>query len=402
MAARCINIDWLEVYALEPTQPRDAAYFRDAGFMVEERPYGTRVYEQMFTLLTSDYFHYIEVRRKPASSVLEYNACHIRLSNRTCYFTNAVAIMRDFLDAHGYTFRRISRIDLALDFERFDSGDYPDAFARRYIQGKFAKINQSNLAAHGQDRWNERRWNSLSWGSPSSPIGTKLYCKTLELEQVKDKPYIRQAWFAAGLVDNLATMTRKAADGSVYKPSIWRLEFSIRSAVKGWVTIEADGKARNFRSIRNTLQMYDTRPKMLAMFASLCHHYFHFKIYQEGVIKYKCPDKILFRFTSEDAHYTVEKVATPITPDRELHALLLRLLAYRKQHADADLRAAADVLIQALENDDLQRCCSSMYGRKELTAIRRCIAMKEDGDPRDPWEIIRELMAETEDSAQIF
>ena len=154
MAARCINIDWLEVYALEPTQPRDAAYFRDAGFMVEVRPYGTRVYEQMFTLLTSDYFHYIEVRRKPASSVLEFNACHIRLSNRTCYFANAVAIMRDFLETHGYTFRRISRIDLALDFERFDSGDYPDAFARRYIQGKFAKINQSNLAAHGQDRWN--------------------------------------------------------------------------------------------------------------------------------------------------------------------------------------------------------------------------------------------------------
>lgn len=402
MAVRCINIDWLEVYALEPTQPRDAGYFRDAGFMVEERPYGTRVYDQMFTLLTNDYYHYIEIRRAPASSVLEYNACHIRLSNRTCYFQNAVAIMRDFLDVHGYTFRRISRIDLALDFERFDSGDYPEAFARRYIQGKFAKINQSNLSAHGRDRWNAREWNSLSWGSLNSPIGTKLYCKTLELEEVKDKPYIRQAWFAAGLVDDLINMTRRDREGNVYKPSIWRLEFSVRSAVKGWVRIEADGKARNYRSIRNTLQMYDTREKMLSMFASLCEHYFHFKIYQEGVNKYKCQDKQLFRFSSEDATYIVEKVATPATPDNALKSLLIKLRAYRQTHSGAELRAAADVLIRALEDDDLRRCCSSIWSRAELLALREAMSLRMKGDQRDPAALMEQLKAEIGDPRLLF
>ena len=49
---RCINVDWLEVYALEPIdQPHNADYFRACGFEVMQRDYGTRIYEEMFKFL---------------------------------------------------------------------------------------------------------------------------------------------------------------------------------------------------------------------------------------------------------------------------------------------------------------------------------------------------------------
>lgn len=50
MIKRCLNIDWLEVYALEPDK-LDADFFISDGWSVQPRPYGTRVYDEMFTLM---------------------------------------------------------------------------------------------------------------------------------------------------------------------------------------------------------------------------------------------------------------------------------------------------------------------------------------------------------------
>lgn len=399
---RCINIDWLECYCLEPTRPRDAGYFRAAGYVVKEREYGTRVYAEMFTLEGSDGFNLLEIRRRPLSRILEPYACHIRLCNRTCYYDDAVAQLSRFLAIHQFEFRRISRIDIALDFEKFDSGDDPQVFIRRYMKGKYAKINQSNISAHGRDDWSAREWNSISWGSPSSPIGTKMYNKTLELAQVKDKPYIRQAWFLAGLVDNPQTLVKRRPDGQQYNPTIWRIEFSIRSDVRGWVTVELDGKKKNYRSIRNTLAMYDSRDKLEAMFASLAEHYFHFKHYEEGKNKYKCLDKQLFAFSNTDTHYSVEKVASPLTRDNELATLATRLRHYRDTHIARDIRDAADVLIQAITNEDLQRYTASGFRRAELLALQDAIARRAAGDQRDPAAIIEEVLAFIGDARDIF
>ena len=44
-------------------------------------------------------------------------------------------------------FKRIYRIDIAYDFEYFDSGDQPARFARRYVECKYRKINQCKMNA---------------------------------------------------------------------------------------------------------------------------------------------------------------------------------------------------------------------------------------------------------------
>ena len=46
---RCINIDWLEVYCIEPMK-LDANYYRALRYRVVQRDYGTPMYAEMFGL----------------------------------------------------------------------------------------------------------------------------------------------------------------------------------------------------------------------------------------------------------------------------------------------------------------------------------------------------------------
>ena len=191
---RCVNIDWLECFCLEDAinYPHDADYFRSQGWHVREREYGTPMYEQMFTLLDHYDLPIIEIRRKPKSDnmkkagLFDPNSCHVRLTNRACYATGAAQMLQQFLETHGLWFQRISRIDICYDFERFDYGDEPQKFLQRYMAGRFSKINQANINAHGLDQWDGRNWNSVSWGSLKSMVTTRFYNKTMELREAHD------------------------------------------------------------------------------------------------------------------------------------------------------------------------------------------------------------------------
>lgn len=377
---RCIHLDWLEVHCLEPsfTEPRDANYFRGQGWVVREREYGTRVYEQMFTLMqhgTSEPL--LEIRRLPVTNkskglkVLEPLSCHIRLCNRSCYLPSPAAIMFEFISRYNFTFRRISRVDLALDFERFDSGDWPDKFILRYLRGTYRKMNVTTIHSHGEDIWEGQKWNSISWGSKSSMVSTKLYNKTLELKQVKDKPYIRQAWLAAGLVDDFWLMNKTAPDGTVYNPQIWRLEFSVQSSARGWFRIEDDTTKDGIRSMKNTLDCYFSDKQCLDIFASLAEHYFHFKlpawVEKTGQLQRKdrCPDKVLFRWDKEATFYKVERVTSSSTIPNRYESLIRRLQEYRDQNPKPEVITACNQLIEDMRHDSLYYATARPYDLKE-------------------------------------
>lgn len=405
---RCINIDWLEVYALEPIErPHTPDYYRECGLNVSEREYGTRTYNQMFKIQDNFGYDILEIRRDPKQaqfekSILPINACHIRLSNRTCYSVFAANIMRDFCNAYNLTIVNIFRIDICLDFERFDSGDDPGAFLHRYIKRKYSKINQAEGYGRFIDRWDGRRWNSISWGSHKSAVNTKMYNKTLELKEVKDKPYIRQAWFNAGLIDNPLSMMKKKPDGTEYSPEIWRVEFSIKSGRKNWLTYEKDGNPKMKRSIRNTLELYNEPKKILAMFALLSEHYFHFRYFQMNKSKYECPRKKLWDFDGTETCIAVEHPSSTQQPDT-LEARLLKMLQkYRLLHADTKLRDSIDVIIKAIEENDARRLLADPWSKIQLMALKNTIAARMKGDERDPAVIMRILENYFKEFSQVF
>lgn len=375
---RCINLDWLEVHAREPINKRlDADYFRSQNFVVHEREYGTRVYREMFVLEGSDGENLLEVRRNPASQGLkgihDPNECHIRLCNRTCYFEDAAYQLSQFLNYHGYTDVRISRVDICLDFVQFDKGDDPQAFVRRYFRRKYAKINQGRIASHGEDTWTGQEWNSLSWGSKTSAVTTKMYNKTMELYDPKldcyAKPYIRQAWKIAGLVDDWQRVTKDDV-----QVNVWRVEFSLRSAVKNWIPIEINGEPKNYQSIRNTLECYMGRDRILTMFASLANHYFHFKKYKQGKRKDRCRDKILFDFSGQQVVYKLD-AKSPIagsgtTYQEKWRQLLKKLQAYQQSHTATEIHKACEVLISSITEDEIRNDLANPWSYEELQTMR--------------------------------
>ena len=225
---RCLNIDWLEVYCLEPCL-HDANYFRALGYDVVSRNYGTPLYEQMFTILQEDW-PYIEIRRKPHQqnqlgerTILANNACHIRFANRTCYLPGCVNLLRSFLVAHGYQFVSISRIDICADFNQFKTMSAEELIAG-FAAKKYRHVGQGVGALyfnHGilTDKMTKKRaygvnYTGLSFGTHGSDFRTYLYNKSFELLTQGDKPWIRDRWRNVGLdVQN-----------------VWRLEVSIKSA----------------------------------------------------------------------------------------------------------------------------------------------------------------------------
>ena len=415
---RCCNLDWLEIHALEPAaDPHDALFFRRAGLDVQEREFGTRVYKEMFTVCDRMGNPFVEVRRNPYSvgyqGLHSPQECHLRLVNAACYYEDAAARLQHFLDDFDYTFNRISRVDICLDFELFDRGDDPAKFLARYLRQTYSKINQGTITAHGADRWDGQVWNSVSWGSPTSAIGTKFYNKTMELyDQASGtyrKPHIRYAWLKCGLIDDFHKVLKKKG-GGWYTPQIWRVEFSIRSSVKNWVAIELNGEAKHYQSIRNTLDMYDSREKMVTLFAALSQHYFHFKYYEKGQRKDRCRDKVLFdwggvQLTYKVEHADIQRLLGEGKRQRKPYdTLAKKLREFQLSKPRHDIVDACQVIISCIEGDALRSDLRNPFSYNDLIALQQALSMKASGVNEDAAILMQEVkkLLKLNDKTAIF
>lgn len=384
---RCINIDWLEIYCLEPTtkNPLNAEYFENLGYFVSVREYGTRMYGEMFTIFDEHNVPMIEIRRKPLSTIskagglFDERSCHIRLTNIYCYVNNPVDALRQFLARHQYIFMKIFRIDIALDFSHFDKGDDPQKFMKRYINGIYSKVNQTNISAHGSDKWEMREWNSISWGRPKSMVSTKFYCKSQELKEVKDKPYIRQSWWHAGLIDNPITGEKRQQDGTLSIPNIWRVEFSIKSSAKRWFIIErSDTRKQNKIAIYHSLSMYESKQKLIQMFASLTSHYFRFKIYEKDKRKDRCKDKTTFDFKYIDTYYHIDKLANNTPTKSNAEKLIQALDKLQHETIDLELKKACQIIIRSLKRTQISQFAGTKMSAEDIFMIQHLIALQTD------------------------
>ena len=375
----------------------NADYFRNHGYVVHEREYGTRVYSEMFTVEDQHGHAFIEVRRNPQSGSSSFTglselSCHLRLVNRACYANNPVRDMAEFMVKHDYIFQRIFRLDLCYDFIRFDSGDDPARFLRRYIENKFSKVNQCKVRVIGDDSWASFDWESVSWGAPTSMVGTKMYNKTKELKATGDKkPWIKQAWFESGLVDDPLNL-----------PDVWRIEFSMHSSARNWIVIEdADSKHNKKRAVPHTLEMFDGRDRLWERFEEMAHHYFQFryveyldKVNSDGERNLKrkdvCREKRLFNFNLDRTFYKIEGVAVECKPDKDDDILRRRLTLYREKHADPDIRRAIDILLNNLNRERLRQITAHGYAA-EIDQIRLAIATRTGWDYQTVIEKAEEI-----------
>lgn len=385
---RCVNIDWLEIYALEDNMkyPCNADYFRRQGYFVTEREYGTRVYNEMFTIQDKHGDNWIEVRRNPMSgdssfTGLTERSCHLRLVNRQCYNDTPMRDMVEFMVANDYIFVSIFRIDLCYDFRVFDSGDDPAKFLMRYIEKKFSKVNQTKVRAIGDDNWGAFAWESISWGAPKSMVSTKIYNKTKELSATGNKkPWIVQAWLECGLIDDVRNL-----------PNVWRLEFSMRSSIKNWIILDVwTGKRVKKERVPHQPSMFQDRTMLWQRFEELAYHYFHFRYVErkkepnsegerELLRKDLCHEKKLFKFNLNRTFYQIDNPSRESTPNTVDERLRKAIIAFQQTCYNVDLNRACYILLDFIDNHELKRY--TKHGSlPEIEELRLAIATRTGWD----------------------
>lgn len=377
---KCINLDWLSVYCLEPKGVvMNAAYYKNLGWSVEEREYGTPQYREKFTLMNGRH-PFLEIERNPYSlkqngGIFEPESCHIRLANRTLYQPNPVQQLTNFIIKYGYEYKGISRVDVCCDLTIFDNGMKPQDLANKYMKDKIWKVHQSKIDAHssdGDDTWRipihlgahgretktGRTWNSLKWGSPKSALSTKLYNKTLELETNTGKFYIKDTWVKAGLCDlqkvryeyrnpktkeiEIRTKQICVVPGTAVnqeipiegakKIDVWRVEFSMNSEGRKWIDLGDN------HIVDLSINAFDNLDSLAATFFTCSEWLFCFiyaKWITQGSTRMKertnrCKKLQLFNTKFLHSHYKPQRQTEMEDPSRTEKIMMYRLIAKSK------------------------------------------------------------------------
>lgn len=371
---RCFGIDWLEFFVSESVGiDYSPDGFRDKGYDVSQREYGTPTMEQMFTILDYSGDPMIEIRRLPRGlnkhaefSVYTYGDSYIRLSNKYCYIDNPVHFLCEFMEVNGYSLKKIYRIDIFTDFVRFDSGDRPDKVMRRIVTHKYAKVNQTHRRTSGNDTWTECFDNWISWGAKRSMVSTKLYNKSLELKETgRKKPWILREWRRCGLIDNEWQISKDGLEVDVY-----RLEFSIKGNAKGWIVIDKSDSFDGARHlVPHNVQAYSDRKGILNALANLVPYYFHFRVYEPNKRKSLCRDKVLFNFDDDDTElgYRLTSASDAarqstkwiLEDDRVLHHLTIAYGILRNtDNGQKILGVIRDISLEMAASVDAARDCT--------------------------------------------
>ena len=377
---KCIKLDWLSVYCLEPKGcVMNAAYYKKLGWSVEEREYGTPQYREKFTLMNGRH-PFLEIERNPYSlkqngGIFEPESCHIRLANRTLYQPNPVQQLTNFIIKYGYEYKGISRVDVCCDLTIFDNGMKPQDLANKYIKDKIWKVHQSHIApntddgddtwripihlgAHGKETKTGRTWNSLKWGSPKSALSTKLYNKTLELETNTGKFYIKDAWVKAGLCDlqkvryeyrnpktkeieirskQISVVPGTAINQEIpieeaKKIDVWRVEFSMNSEGRKWIDLGDN------HIVDLSLNAFDNLDSLAATFFTCSEWLFCFiyaKWITKGATRWKertnrCKKLQLFNTKFLHSHYKPQRQTEMEDPSRTEKIMMYRLIQKSK------------------------------------------------------------------------
>lgn len=224
----CVSVDWLAMYCKLPIvgfAETFSAFKHDCKrtWTIKAAEYGTRQFKFLhFLFLNGEEF--AEVQSVPHSMILKKDSCIVRIVNRQLYTPTVFYDLQCFFDDLHIMPEGLSRCDLCADFNAFKDYD-----CVRFIKDFLASTIRHKGRGKGSAYFNHYAKNEfgiskshvdytgLAFGSRESDVRAYLYNKSWELLTVKDKPYIRDLWRAAGL--------------NVSKP-VWRLEFSLHSKAR--------------------------------------------------------------------------------------------------------------------------------------------------------------------------
>lgn len=249
-----ISIDWLQVSGRMPSVPNSAlpitGYNGNPPFVPCVDLKDSHIYSPVFKEVKDIIYcgmTYAQIMYCPRSSALKFDLACIKLENRVLYSQERIVILYQIAQALGFEICGITRLDLCYDCNVLANGEDPGAFLLRYLvskpgeRGHLHRKGSTRFCANGSRSWyKDAKVTSMRFGSDKTAIGAYVYNKTLELAEVKDKPWIRAMWERAGLCSTLAKEYEELTDREKEKminyhtlagyctESVWRFEVSIK------------------------------------------------------------------------------------------------------------------------------------------------------------------------------
>lgn len=272
-----INVDWLQVYCHDDNLGfLHDIYYGVSAYEFKLLPHGTRHFKELWEVIDEDGEKYAIIQRVPHSSIISADGAIIQLCNRELYRPYYASNFIVFLSSHHFRYKSISRLDICFDSNYLYKKLKHSKLIKDLMTGVVLKNNQSKVA------WNfnaianvgkPMECNSCSFGSKSSSVSTKMYNKTLEMKEQKQKPYIIESWGYNGL--NLDM-------------DVWRIEISIKSDASTTIRTET---GEIFRLDPDSLKMQQL---VEDIFFSYAEKYFSFKRNNGTKNKTRMPDLLIF------------------------------------------------------------------------------------------------------------
>lgn len=218
-----LSIDWLAVHCegcfdeetIKEIESKPLTLEHQVNFSIKRLDYGNRQFKCIYEVSYRDRLFAV-VQANPASTILSPKMVIVKLANYYLYRTDGITLFDMFLNYYQLKVKGLSRLDIALDFQLLNNGLMPERFIIGYMRGIYRHVGRSRGNAHFNQKGNDPiTYNGISFGTNESATRVYMYNKTLELKQVKDKPYIRDKWRAAGFDMN---------------KDVWRLEISLKSS----------------------------------------------------------------------------------------------------------------------------------------------------------------------------
>lgn len=216
------NIDWLQTYCLGNVLSDGMYSDGNMRFQVVSKHEETKLFKYVFNVYHGGQ-KVATVTQGPKTPVINPRASLVKLENRVLYCEKYVVILLALQKALRFTYKGITRIDVACDFNTFYNGRSVPKFIKEYVMSE--PTDKNHIYRRGSDefyiRGNKKKnqssaFNYIRLGKKDSRVHCYIYDKSQELKEVKDKPWIKESWERAGL---------KNDDDN----HVWRAEISIKN-----------------------------------------------------------------------------------------------------------------------------------------------------------------------------
>ena len=317
-----LNLDYLQLFGVIPIR----TYRADLTY--ELLPYGSRHFSRIEKLLLNG--EYVAVlESEPRSLILKEKSCLLKIENHVLYEKNCFLKIDSLINAIGFNYLSISRLDIAVDFITFENNLKPETLINGFLREKYLRNGRGKYMVIGEQK-NVKSVEYLRFGSKTSEINTYLYNKSKEMRDVRLKQHIAETWKSLQN-DN--------------DQDVWRLEHSLKSQACNYFD-EKTGEI-----VKLNLDIIRDKEVLINLFASLTAKYFDFKINDGQQNKSRMRSKILFDFNDvslKRINFVTKKDIT-----RADKIFLKRLYLFTEKNIDAgyEEQDAVDRLSDFIKKD---------------------------------------------------